>query len=118
MIRMHLNNEEIKYILNNHNKLSSKEMAEWIGCVPGTVVYQLKKHGLKPINFSKWSPKRIEKLIQLRREGLSRKSLAIYFNVTEYSIQGQLKILRKNGIYVPTHLDIKRRNNSVLRKSV
>lgn len=108
MIRVHLNKEEIQYILKNYNRLSSKEMADWIGCVPGTIVYQLKKHGLQPVSFSKWSPKKLEELIKLRRQGFSRRTLANHFGVTELSIQGQLKLLRKSGVDVPSHLAIKK----------
>lgn len=105
MKHIRLSKDEIQYILDNVDKKSTREMADWIGCNVHTVCNHLQKRGIKRKIFSMWSPQRLEEMLSLRREGMSYKELAEHFNVSESAIFNQLRTMRRNGVDVPTQWD-------------
>lgn len=108
MLRINLSKDEKQYILDNYNKKSAREMAEWIGCSVYTIDYHLRKNGLRCPYFSRWSPEKKAELLELRKNGMSRKDLAKRFNTTEQSIHGIIYQMRKNGIEVPKWREVMR----------
>lgn len=65
-----LSEDEKQYILDNYNIKSTREMAEWIGCHILTVLYHLKRNGIEPKPFSKWSPVKKKEMLSLRQSGM------------------------------------------------
>lgn len=114
-----LSEDEKKYILDNADKRSTSEMAEWIGCHISTVRYQLRKNGIKPYQFSKWSQVKKMELLSMRQRGIKTTEIARHFNVTPTSVRCQLALLRKHGYSVPTQKEAAmiRRKENVLSKA-
>lgn len=118
MICIHLTKDEEQYIFDNCDKKSAKEIADWIGCTVGTVSYHLKKRGLKPLYFSKWSSEKKRELLTLRCNGATRKELAERFGVTESAIHNQIRKMRESGINIPTQWDVRLIRKQLMRYNV
>lgn len=98
MVCIHLTEDEEQYIFDNYEKKSAKEIADWIGCTTFTIYYHLKKRGLKPLYFPKWSSEKKRELLALRCNGATCKELAERFDVTETAIRNQIRLMRQSGI--------------------
>lgn len=101
-----LSEDEIQYILDNVEKKSTREMAEWIGCHITAVWYHLKKKGKQPMQFSKWSPTDRQELLELYKQGLSHKEIAEITKVSLSAIRGQFQVMRRKGIEIPTYAEV------------
>lgn len=107
MKHIRLSEDEVQYIFDNVGKKSTREIAEWIGCHVAAVNYRLRKRGITHKGFSVWSPYKQDELLSLRRKGFSIKELAEHFDTTQVAIEGQIRIMRKKGIKVPTQWDVR-----------
>ena len=96
---VHLDKEDKQYIRDNINKISQKEMAEWIGCHPITILRFIKKENLSTRKYEKWTLVKRNQVLILRRYGMTSQEIADILNVSYGSIRGQLNIMRKEGSY-------------------
>jgi DNA-binding CsgD family transcriptional regulator len=115
---IHLTEDEKRYIFDNYDKKSAKEIADWIGCTVCTVNFHLKKRGLKSLHFSKWSSEKKRELLTLRCNGATRKELAERFGVTESAIHNQIRLMRQSGINIPTQWDVRLIRKQLMKYSV
>ena len=95
---LRLSQDEIDFILENANKKSTKEMAEWIGCNISAIRYHLRINGVKTEQFSHWSPEKRQEILELRKNGLTTTQISRVFNTTASAIRSQLIIMRRKGI--------------------
>lgn len=98
MIR--LSESEIQYILENANKKSIKEIAEWIGCHVNVIYYQLKKNNISTVQFSKWSPKMKDEMLSMYRMGYKPDVIGKHFNMSGQAVRNQIMIMKRHGIDV------------------
>ena len=98
MIR--LSESEIQYILENANKKSIKEIAEWIGCHVNVIYYQLKKNNIQTVRFIKWSPKMKDEMLSMYRMGYKPDVIGKHFNMTGQAVRNQIMIMKRHGIDV------------------
>lgn len=95
---LRLSQDEIDFILENANKKSTREMAEWIGCNINAIRYHLRINGVKTEQFSHWSPEKRQEILELRKNGLTTTQISRVFNTTASAIRSQLIIMRRKGI--------------------
>lgn len=100
-----LTKEEVQYILDNKDKKTTKEMADWIGCHISAITYRLRNMGIKKKQFSIWSISRKAELLELRKKGKTLQELAERYNVSKRAVGAQLTIMRKEGYNVPSFSD-------------
>ena len=95
---LRLSQDEIDFILENANKKSTKEMAEWIGCNISAIRYHIRNNGVKTVQFSYWSPEKRQEILELRKNGLTIAQISRVFNTTVSAIKSQLIIMRRKGL--------------------
>ena len=95
---LRLSQDEIDFILENANKKSTREMAEWIGCNISAIRYHLRNNGVKTEQFSHWSPEKRQEILELRKNGLTTTQISRVFNTTVSAIRSQLIIMRRKGL--------------------
>ena len=95
---LRLSQDEKDFILENANKKSTKEMAEWIGCNISAIRYHIRNNGVKTVQFSYWSPEKRQEILELRKNGLTIAQISRVFNTTVSAIKSQLIIMRRKGL--------------------
>lgn len=97
-----LTDEDKQYIRDNTNKLSIKEMTDWIGCNSKDIRKYQESLNIKTVDFYKWSPERNNTMLKLLLEGKKTKEVAEALNTTVEKVRQQLYILRKQYPSIPT----------------
>lgn len=101
--------EDKQYIKDNTNILSTREMAEWLGCSSVSIRAYQKAMGIEAARFSRWSPSKRMEIIRMLESGKALGEVAEKFETTKVAIRNQLYEARKSGMEVPTLWQIKER---------
>lgn len=112
---MFLTAEEKQYIIDNADRQTATEIAEWIGCCKQTVGYYKKKYCKGLSRAYRWKPCVLNELAELRRKGYTNTELAKRFDCSAAVIDVQLWYMRKQGVSLPKAHDLylMRRNNRI-----
>lgn len=102
-----LTEDEKQYIRDNVNRISTREMAEWIGCTHYAIRYHFRKEGIKPVQFKVWSPEKLRILRALRQDGMAIKDIAKQFNATYEAVHGQIETMKRKGVDVSFNRHVK-----------
>lgn len=111
-----LSDEEIKYIKENTNVLTTKEMSEWLGCSVNKIKKCQKIMGVETKVFSRWSPLKKEKMLSMYLDGKELADIAKAFNTSLVVVKGQINEMRKKGRNIPTLREMRkiRKGNDIV----
>ena len=94
--KIHLSQEEIEYIKNNCQSMSSTQLAMWIGCCPSSVRYHMRKLNLRGVNI-KWTDDTID-MFRLYLKDYDCKQIASIMRTSTDNLYMAVMRFKKRGI--------------------
>lgn len=105
---VHLSKDEIQYIIDEADRQSTKEIAEWIGCSVQTVCLYKKKYNRGLFRVYRWLPDKLNEIAELRQGGATSREISKHFGCSKAVIDVQLMFMRRKGFSLPSRKDLYR----------